>query len=222
MLTRETGRGGSDILCLRGFGHWKGFVLKIFKMFIFSVLSLPLAAFAFDPMTIAAGMQAVSSIMGSLDKVDEMADLGFAFGDLLGELGVETGSEEEISRSVGRLEELNRKAQDLKWSGQDIRQALQSDLNSANSLKDKLKALRNMISASKRIATIMGVRPKAGVAATQIQNIKINSMILEELQAQRRQQFLVYLEAREAQTKRAIFIQEIQENERGKNPWSNR
>ena len=187
-----------------------------------AVLSFSISARAWDPTVIATGFQAVSGVLGGLDKADEMVDIGFALGDLLSELGVETGSEEEMGRAVSRLEELNRKARDLKWSSQEIKQALESDLSHANSLKDRLKGLRNMISASKKIAEVMAVRPKAGTAASQVQNLRINSMILEELQGQRRQQFLAYLEQKEKQSRRDIFLQEIQDKERGHNPWSKR
>lgn len=176
-------------------------------------------AWAFDPTAIAMGGQALSGVLGGLDKADEMADIGFVFGDLLSELGVETGTNEEINRAVTRLEGLNAKARELRWNETEIKDALASDLNEANSLKERIKTLRTMISASKRIAEIMGVRPKAGERASQIQNIRINSMILEELQAQRRQQFLAYLEAKEAKSRRDLLLQEIQEKERGKNTW---
>lgn len=171
-------------------------------------------AFAWDPTTLATGAQAVSGIIGGLDKADEVAGIGFALSDLLSELGVEAGADDELNHAVTRLEELNSKALELRWSERDIKEALASDLNQANSFKEKLRALKNMISASKRIAEIMGVRPKAGDRASQIQSIKINSMILEELQAMRRAQFLSYLESKESKTKRNILLQQIVEKER--------
>lgn len=170
---------------------------------------------AFDPTTIAMGAQAVSGIMGGLDKADEVADLGFSLGDLLSELGVDPDGEGAMKNAVNSLEDLSSRARDLRWSKDDVRNALDYDLKRANSVANKLKALRNMISASKRIAAIIGVRPKAGEKAAVIQEIRINSMILEELQAMRRAQFLVYLEDRESKARRDIFMQEIVDQERG-------
>jgi len=172
-------------------------------------------AYAFDPTTLAIGAQAVSGIMGGIGKVDEAADVGFALGDLLSELGLDSDGEGEMKNAVSRLEELNSKARDLRWSRDEVRTALDYDLKRATTIAEKLKAVRNMISASKRIAAIMGIRPKAGEKAATIQEIRINSMILEELQAMRRAQFLTYLEDREAKARRNIYMQEIVEQERG-------
>ncbi len=173
---------------------------------------------AFDPTALVVA--AVGAVPGG-DRVDEMADLGFAFSDLLTELGVESGTEEEISRAVDRLEHLNSRARELNWSRKEIADALSSDLSSAKSLKERVKTLRNMIKASKRIAEVMGVRPKAAERATMVQSVRINSLILEELQAERRSQFLAYLESREAQMKREVLLQEISERHRHQGLWRN-
>ncbi|MFV8250459.1 hypothetical protein [Bdellovibrio bacteriovorus] len=175
-------------------------------------------ASAWDPTAIVGG---VVGLMPGGDRVDEMADLGFAFSDLLEELGVESGTEEEITKAVGRLEKLNSKARELHWTHVEVSEALSADLSSAKSLKERVSALRNMIKASKRIAEVMGARPKAGERASMVQSIKVNSMILEELQAQRRSQFLAYLETRESETRRNILLQEISEKHRGKGLWRN-
>lgn len=173
------------------------------------------SVFAFDPTTVAMGAQAVSGILGGLEKADEATDLGFALGDLLSELGMDSEGEGEMKNAVSRLEDLNSKARDLRWSRDDVRTALDYDLKRATTITEKIKALRNMISASKRIAAIIGIRPKAGEKAATIQEIRINSMILEELQGLRRAQFLAYLEDREAKARRNIFMQEIVDQERG-------
>lgn len=193
--------------------------LRPFSLLIFSVtIAVGSKVNAFDPTAIVAGV--VGAMPGG-ERVDEMADLGFAFADLLDELGIESGTEEEISKAVDRLEKLNSKARELQWTHAEVSEALSADLSSAKSLKERVGALRNMIKASKRIAEVMGVRPKAGERATLVQSIKVNSMILEELQAQRRSQFLSYLEARESQTRRNILLQEISEKHRGQGLWRN-
>ncbi|WP_374032909.1 hypothetical protein [Bdellovibrio bacteriovorus] len=175
-------------------------------------------AVAWDPTAIVGG---VVGLMPGGDRVDEMADLGFAFSDLLEELGVESGTEDEITKAVERLEKLNSKARELHWTHVEVSEALSADLSSAKSLKERVSALRNMIKASKRIAEVMGARPKAGERASMVQSIKVNSMILEELQAQRRSQFLAYMESRESQARRDILLQEISEKHRGKGLWRN-
>ncbi|MBS1972654.1 MAG: hypothetical protein JSU04_20265 [Bdellovibrionales bacterium] len=190
------------------FGRYLGFLFTV--MLFFSQRS-----FSFDPTTVAMGAQAVSGIVGGLEKADEAADLGFALGDLLSELGIESEGDGEVRNAVARLEDLNSRARDLRWSRDDVRNAIDYDLKRATTIAEKIKALRNMISASKRIAAVMGIRPKAGEKAATIQEIRINSMILEELQGLRRVQFLSYLEDREAKARRNIFMQEIVDQERG-------
>lgn len=170
---------------------------------------------AFDPVTVAAGAQAVSGIMQGLEKADKVADIGFSLGDLMSELGVAPESEGEMKDAVSRLERLNSKAKDLQWTKEDIRNALDYDLKRAVTLSEKVRALRNLISASKKVATVIGMRPKAAERAARVQELRVNSMILDELQSIRRAQFLAYLEDREKKARRDIFIQEIIEQERG-------
>jgi len=55
----------------------------------------------------------------------------------------------------------------------------------------------------------MGFRPKTAEKAARIQEIKLDSMMLEELQAIRRSQYLAYLENQEAKHKRELLLKEI-------------
>lgn len=167
-------------------------------------------SFAFDPYSTAMAAQTAYSFM---NKADEAADVGFALTDLLEELGGDTDSEEEmLQSSMNRLETVYSKTRELGWLGSDISNSISNDLNQGKSLTKKIKALKNTIQSSKKIATIMGFRPKAGEKAVHIQEIKINSMMLEELQAIRRAQYLAYLENQEAKHKRDLFLKEILES----------
>lgn len=151
-----------------------------------------------------------------MNKADETANIGFALTDLLSELGVDSSENEKTIQN--RMDELNQvysKAQDLDYLNSDIRSSLEYDLKHGKSITQKLSALRNAIRASKQIATIMGFRPKAAENATRIQEIKINSMILEELQAIHTEQYLAYLENSEAKQKREIFLAELLQNSKG-------
>lgn len=167
-------------------------------------------SFAFDPYSTAMAAQTAYSFM---NKADEAADVGFALTDLLEELGGDTETEEEmLQSSMNRLESVYSKTRELGWLGSDISNSINNDLNQGKSLTKKIKALKNTIQSSKKIATIMGFRPKAGEKAVHIQEIKINSMMLEELQAIRRAQYLAYLENQEAKHKRDLFLKEILES----------
>lgn len=167
-------------------------------------------SFAFDPYSTAMAAQTAYSFM---NKADEAADVGFALTDLLKELGSDTDSEEEmLQSSMNRLESVYSKTRELGWIGSDLSNSINNDLAQGKSLTKKIKALKNTIQSSKKIATIMGFRPKAGEKAVHIQEIKINSMMLEELQAIRRAQYLAYLENQEAKHKRDLFLKEILES----------
>ena len=166
--------------------------------------------FAFDPYSTAMAAQTAYSFM---NKADEAADVGFALTDLLEELGTDTDSEEEILQSsMNRMESVYSKTRELGWIGSDLSNSINNDLAQGKTLTKKIKALKNTIQSSKKIATIMGFRPKAGEKAVHIQEIKINSMMLEELQAIRRAQYLAYLENQEAKHKRDLFLKEILES----------
>lgn len=171
-------------------------------------------ALAFDPVSVATAAQAAQ---GFMNQADEAADVGFALTDLMSEVGVDSENEEQsLQKALDRISDINNEARDLQWSHDDLNRSLNEDLASGNSLNKRIRAMKNAIKASKQIATIMGVRPKAGEKAVKIQEIKLNSMMLEELQAIRRAQYLSYLEDREAKLKRELFLREILES--NKNP----
>ncbi|MDG0816483.1 hypothetical protein [Bdellovibrio svalbardensis] len=165
---------------------------------------------AFDPTTLASGLT------GAFGTIDETIGVGFALSDLLGELDVSPESEEEVRKAVGELEKLNSRVGEVNANSREVHQLLQADLSRAKSLQEKLRAIKTMIAASKRIAEVMGFRPKAGSYAAQVQQLKINSMILDELQAIRRQMFLSSLEERQNKARRSILLESIVEQEREK------
>lgn len=164
-------------------------------------------SFGFDPYTATMTAQTAYDFM---NKADEAADVGFALTDLLGELGEDTDDEDQmIQSSVNRMESVYSKTRELGWLGSDLSNSINYDLKQGKSLSRKIRALKNTIQSSKKIATIMGVRPKAGEKAARIQEIKLDSMMLEELQAIRRAQYLAYLENQEAKHKRELLLKEI-------------
>ena len=189
--------------------------------FLFA-LQFSIKASAFDPTAIITQNLFLPGITGASEVVDDIGDLGFSFLDLMDDLGVETGVEESLDSSIKRLEEINKMARDLKWTEEDIRQNILVDLNGMKSAKEKINAVRKMIAASKRVAEVIRVKPKTGERAAQMQAIKINSMILEELQAQNRRQLSQYLENKEHSRKREVLIQQIKEDLRKQPFWRRR
>lgn len=181
--------------------------------FIFFVMIFKTTkSFAFDPVAMAMTAQSAQNI---INQVDEATDVGFALSDLMTEVGVETNQEEEdLQKAVDRIYKINSEARDLKWTSEDLDRSLNEDLTNGRSIGRRIKAMKNAIQASKKIATIMGFRPKAAEKAVRIQQIKIDAMMLEELQSIRKAQYLAYLEDKEAKLKREVFIQELLEKEK--------
>ncbi|WP_413578594.1 hypothetical protein ACLVWU_08660 [Bdellovibrio sp. HCB290] len=171
------------------------------------------SAVAFDPTTLAIATKAV---VGGVSGVDETLDAGFAFSELLEELEVETEADDEVGESVQRLEELKKKTYGLYDSKEDLVRYFERDLKRAKTASSKLRAIKNMIESSKRIASIMGVRPKTGQAAASIQQMRINTMILNELQEIRRNQESQVLKENEARYRRSILLDQIVKEEKAR------
>ena len=189
-------------------------MFKCYLILIVFLLGYRTDAFGFDPFTAMATADHAYSIMG---KVEESADLGFALTDLLEELGIDSDSEEaEIQRALDRVDNIYSKSRELEWTGRDISENINGDLKRGKNITRRIKALKNTIQSSKKIAVLMGLRPKAGEKALRIQEIKIDSMMLEELQAIRRAQYLAYLEDKEAKNKREVFLAEILNQKKSK------
>jgi len=171
------------------------------------IIGHSLRCFAFDPFTAAVTAQSTYDIM---NKVDEAADVGFALSDLLEEIGIDSDNEEQmLQSSINRIENVYSKSRELGWLSSDLSNSINYDLKQGQTLSKKIKALKNSVQSSKKIATIMGFRPKAAEKAARIQEIKLDSMMLEELQAIRRSQYLAYLENQEAKHKRELLLKEI-------------
>lgn len=183
-------------------------------LIIIGITSMYHKSFSFDPVSVAMASTSATNLMKGMEKIDESADVGFALTELLEELGIESGAEESLEGAITSIEKLNSKAKELKWAQEEFQNSLNQDVQKGKSLTYRIKAMKTALQASKRIAVLMGFRPKAGEKAVRIQEIKINTMILEELQAMRQGMFLSYLEDKEARTKREIFLQEILDQEK--------
>ncbi|MBN8540726.1 MAG: hypothetical protein J0L82_10105 [Deltaproteobacteria bacterium] len=170
-------------------------------------------ALAFDPFTIATGAQAVSGIMGGLDKIDELADAGFAVSDLLSELEIEPETDQEIEAQVRRLEALENQMRDLRVSRKELSSLVTTDFARAQTFQAKVRRLREMIRTTKRLAALMGFRPKAGEKALKIQETRLQYMILDELMAIRRMQFEEALNSKESRAKFQLSIAKVLDEE---------
>ena len=178
-------------------------------------LFAPPKAFAFDPFTIASGAQAASNILGGFEKVDELADAGFAVSDLLGELEIDPETDQEIEIQVRRLEELDRQAREMRSAGREIKSLAANDLLRSRNFATRVKRVRDMIRTTKQLSTLLGFRPKAGEKALKIQDTRLQYMILDELMAIRRLQFESSLESKEQKARYELALGKVLEEESG-------
>lgn len=170
-------------------------------------------ALAFDPFTIAAGVQAVSGIMGSIREADEMADAGFAVADLVDELDIDTETDQEIEAQVKRLEEIERQSRNIRDGERDIKSLIGQDLARSRSFASRIRRVRDMIQTTKRLAAMMGLRPKSGEKGLKVQEARLQYMILDELMAIRRMQFEHALESKEQRAKYQLALGQVLEEE---------
>ncbi len=176
----------------------------------FSVLLLSPRCFAFvDPFTIAAGVQVVSGVMGAMKESDEVMDIGISASELMGEFDVDSSLDDEIREQIKRLEALSRQGREFRDVAERGKSLFDNDLNRSRSLAQKLKTIREMVKFSKRVAALMGVRPKAGERALKVQEVKINYLILDELMAIRQMQFSSLLESKEQKERIQIAMERV-------------
>lgn len=171
------------------------------------------SASAFDPFTIAAGAQAVSGILGTMREADELADAGFAVADLVDELDIDTETDQEIEAQVRRLEEIERQSRTLREGERDIKSLIGQDLARSRSFASRVRRVRDMIKTTKRLAALMGLRPKAGEKGLKVQEARLQYMILDELMAIRRMQFEIALESKEQRAKYQLALGQVLEEE---------
>lgn len=168
-------------------------------------------SYAFDPFTAS---MATSSIM---DRIDEASNVGFALTDLLSEVGIQNDNGNDLNSAIDSIRGYHNEVKDAQWNTTDISEAISRTLENGESLERRMNSLKNAVQASKKIAGIMGVRPKAADGAAKIQEIRISSMMLEELQSIRKAQYLAYLEDKDAKIKREIYLQKIlNQSEKGR------
>lgn len=204
--------------------------LKYFSIFLFLIIRSTVSL-AFDPYTAMTVAQTTSGVLGSMKGIsDNFEDLS-NFSDLLGisnetmdesvglagDLGYESDTS-AIDKKVEKLEELNSKIKDLKWSKDEMKYALDSDINQAKSLTQKIKQMRKIISVSKKLSGIFGLKTKGSEKVATLQQVKISSSMLDELQSMRKMQLLAYLEDKERIINQDLYLNKLlnEETEKSK------
>jgi len=185
------------------------------KRSVISALLIPATANAVNPYqiaqvaSVAANMYTGGTFGSSMNSV---AGVGFAFGDLLTEIGVDPAIDEELKTSINRIEDLQSQMSSYKDSGLRI-QSLAEDLKASQSLEDRLRIIKTMIQISKALASVMSASPDLGEKAFKVQDVRLNYMILDELMAIRRLQYQQDLAKREQEARLGIALAGVNEEE---------
>ena len=86
---------------------------------------------------------------------------------------------------------------------------LDADINSTKKLSQKMRQAKNIIKASKKLASLFGLKTKGSEKVATLQQVKINSMMLDELQNMNRMQLLTYLDTKEKTLNRELYLNKI-------------
>jgi hypothetical protein len=197
--------------------------------FIVTVSLYSIRGYAFDPFTTLTAASSAASLLNSAQGMSETVGDLSQFSEFLGttaetfeevgglgaDLGFESDSN-ELDQKAQRLEKLNSQLRDLCWTSDDLKYTLDSDINSTKSLSQKIRQMRKLISISKKLAGGFGLKTKNSDKVATLQQVKINSMMLDELQAMRKMQLLGYLEDKERIAKQDIYLNRIIGEENGK------
>ena len=171
------------------------------------------SARAMDPFTVAAGAKAASGLLGGSQDLESGADTALALGDLLVELDVDPGADQEAQAAVAKIQKLNQMVSEAKYSKQELGEVLNADDLHAKSHAEKIRHILKLVRTLKRIAALMGVRPKTAERINQIQQAQVSYMMLEELTALRQAEFRKRLDERENEVQRKVMLEKIQEEE---------
>ena len=205
--------------------------LKYFSIFLFLIIKSSVSL-AFDPYTAMTVAQTTSGVLGSMKGISENFEDLSNFSDLLGittdvmdesvglagDLGYESDTS-AIDNKVEKLEELNSKIKDLKMTKDEMKYALDSDINQAKSLTQKIKQMRKIISVSKKLGGIFGLKTKGSEKVATLQQVKISSSMLDELQSMRKMQLLAYLEDKERIINQDLYLNKLLNEETEKNKF---
>lgn len=154
--------------------------------------------------------QGNSDYQGAVDRAEEAADIGISLADLLSDLGEADGGEEQLRSAVERMNKTKRTIEDIHWNGSELDRAVNGDLQRGETLGRRIRAFGRAVQAGKAIAAIAGYRPKAAEKVIKIQDMRLNTMAVEELQGIRRDLYLANLQSQQAQVNRQIYLKELQ------------
>lgn len=170
------------------------------------VLILGIRCYAFDPITAMASVQTFDSVMGGMQSMDSAIELGEAINDLASESAVNPELIRESEGFVKRLENLNSQISETRQTSNDLKELLNFDLSRSKDLAGKLRQVSQKLRQGKRLFKLLSGKKSDG-PGLQIEQIRINQRILDELQNMRIGQFNQYLEDKERKVQMQVSLE---------------
>lgn len=175
-------------------------------MFSHLIIFLGSNCYAFDPVTAMATVQTVDSVFNHASHIDSAVELGEAINDLANESAVNPDLIRESEDIVKRLENLNSKISQTRQASNEIKDLLNFDLSRSKDLAGKLRNISQKIRQGKRLYSLIKGKGNSG-PGLQIEQIRINQRILDELQNIRIGQFNQYLEDKERKVQLQVSLE---------------
>lgn len=169
---------------------------------------IPFEARAFDPFTLGVGMGAMDS---ALDSAGEAADMGEAMLDLMNESEVDESLVKEMEANVKRLEELQSTLRNAKSTSQDLQNFLDFDLSRSKTLASKVRNVASKMRQGKRLLGMFN--KKTAQTGLQIESVRLNYRILDELRNIRLQEFSRYFQEKEKDARLRVAIEKTLKEE---------
>jgi hypothetical protein len=171
---------------------------------------IPVQSFGFNPFKV---LSPVTSVIET-SSVDEALDFSDAVVDLMDESGVSESTVQELESHVKRLEAVKSQINEINYIGSEFRSFTDFDLNRSKSLAQKLRTISRKIKQGKRITQFFSKKTgKTSSASLQIEQIRVNYQILDEMRNLRISQFNQYLEEKERKIKLQAALEEALKTE---------
>lgn len=168
---------------------------------------VPFQSQGFDPISAMAAVQTVEGVLDQGSQIDDAIDLAESVGELANESAVSEDLVKESDNFVKRLESINNQINESKHFSSELKDLTNFDLSRSRTLASKLKSVSRKIKQGKRIYNYLSGKKGSQSPGLQIEQIRINQRMLDELQNMRIGQFNSYLEDKENKVQLQVSLE---------------
>lgn len=173
---------------------------------------LALSSHAFDPVTATTTANIAKSF---LDDAAEAAESVGVILEIAREFDINTDTaDEEVARINSVISQMQSELSRYKYAYGDIRANVETLSSKSSSLRSKLQAFKRTIEAAKRIMLLMAARNKTAHKIASVQQVALQSSILDELHGIRTALYVSFLEKEQKRLERELYVRRILAQER--------